>query len=1765
MPLHPIAVVDQVLEEYRSYLLTEFRARDPKLRAALQEALDRPLFLAQEAFFQAHRPFKSGAPWRELGLDARLAQAMEQRTRSKYAYLHQSEAIRHLLSPSATPLVVTTGTGSGKTECFLLPVIQNALEDASRFSRSGLTAILVYPMNALANDQQERIREYLEASGHTYVRVARYDRSTTEAERQSLRRNPPHILLTNYMMLEYLLVRPADRRALFANHRCRYVVLDEVHTYRGSLGANIALLFRRLRAHLREAVQDWAVEELAEGRRFPTLLPVATSATIKSVDEVDQTAQRSPEEVRRLRDEAVKDFLSRLTGFTPGDFRVLGEELRELEVPPEAHWTAEPVAVQPPPAHDMEAVRRTLTLLAGLPEQTSLEQAVRSARILWALNELLARKPLSLSQIASELRTTVPERQQADPARLAAEVHAALVAGAALPEDMPGGLRLRTHRFIRGGWRFHRCVDPACGQLYAMGQERCTCGRNTAPLYLCRSCGADALRFIGDDDTLPSRLIPDDSRGNAENEWLLYDRDRLELAGDEEGSAEPKLARKKMKDRSVLVGTFDPQTCTFASEPLYPTNVVLAPARNTCLACGSTANAGRILTSVALGTSAAVRVLAEGLVEGLAEQNRHRPDHDHKERLLIFADSRQDAAHQARFITYAGRYDRMRRRLVRVLEQHGPLSIQEAVQALMTWGVEAQDNPHVKKYKRADFLPKPIQAKACAWEEAPLLDDLALSAGYRATVLNLGLVGVRYDRLEQYVAKEGQTLAAHLGIATGQLAHLARCLLDEMRRRGALSRRMLCYHPSNPRCPEEFKEAADWERRMKTPQGYSCNEKGEPKGYRDSAEVPQGVQSNNFWRRHGAGGSGPSLERKFKHLLKRMGGVEPSEELLEELLACLMPVYITTSKLSGYRETIELLQVNADSIQLALVAPEERYRCTVCNVRMPWAVQGSPCPTCHGVLEPWPAQEVEQNRYVQRIRNEKLLPLEAGEHTAQVTGDARIALEEEFKGSPEESKLNVLSCSPTLEMGIDVGGLDAVVLRNVPPRPDNYAQRGGRAGRRSRVGIVVGYARSTPHDAYFYDKPQEMIAGEVPAPAIGLGNRDVVLRHLNAIALGAAEPGLAGRMGEYLTLQGTLVEEKVEELLAALEAQREHAVALALEAWGPEILGPAGLGTADRLRAALAEQPTRIRELFERVRQQLLELEKAIEQWTKLGRGDWAALSAMELKRRLLGLPSEKKGRQSMEEADDRSAGHPMRRFAEFGLLPGYEFPSEPATLRLLGDRDEDEPITVVRRFGLAQYQPEAPAHARSHRWRVVGLDMSSPWNPKGEAPTWVYTVCGGCGLRFQAQKVSCPRCGRSDGLGKALPGYEFGGFLAVRNDTPVLEEEERLSMSSLLRCFPQWDTAVAARWELPTGWWSELRHEEEVRWVNESREPTESERQRGLPQLHSEARGFYLCPACGRVLTLDSEEQDKGKGRKRARKADEDDRYGHTKGCPRYGKEPEPLAITTKTPATTLRLRVRLPAELSDEEYQRWGQSLGYALRIGMRHLYMLDGPEIEFVLEPAWQSHEGGRPHQQGSLTFIDPAVGGSGFLERAAHELQLVAKRALEHLEHEGCETACYRCLKSYQNQRVHSLLSWPLVVPDLDALARAAPVETAAGTDDPRPWLEAYAAGVGSPLELRFLRLFEQHGLAVDKQVPVSVDPGGPPISVADFVIKGSRVALYVDGAAFHHGRQLRRDRFIRDRLRHGQMGWRVEELQASHLSAGRELVERLRTLAEQGGG
>jgi hypothetical protein len=708
--------------------------------------------------------------------------------------------------------------------------------------------------------------------------------------------------------------------------------------------------------------------------------------------------------------------------------------------------------------------------------------------------------------------------------------------------------------------------------------------------------------------------------------------------------------------------------------------------------------------------------------------------------------------------------------------------------------------------------------------------------------------------------------------------------------------------------------------------------------------------------------------------------------------------------------------------------------------------------------------------------------------------------------------------------------------------------------------MVIGYARSTPHDQYFYDKPREMIAGEVPAPAVNLGNRDVIVRHLYAIVFGAANPGLSGKMVDYVEPKGTLKEEAITALIEAVKLQTDHAIRLARDAWGPDVLGRAQL-TEDELRQHLSSLPERVRHLFECTARQVIELRTALERYVEQLQGRHAGVRAADLVARLLGIPSDQ--RRQNQEADDRSAGYPLRRFAEFGLLPGYEFPSEPASLRLLGDPHEEDPISVTRRFGIGQFQPDAHVYARSRRWKVIGLDTSAPWNPQSDTPTWTFRICGTCGLRYNADQPRCPRCATA-GPGIAHPAYDFAGFLAKREERPILDEEERFAVRNLVRLHPQWDGSVAGRWTVGPGWALRLSRIEEVRWVNEGRPPTPNDLQAGIIMLHQQAKGYLICPSCGNILEQPAPVQAARGGRRNVQnRLGAQATNGHSNSCPIRGNNPVAVGITTSGKVEILRLVLPVPHSTPKPDIEPWGLTLGYALLSGIQHHFMLGSGEMDFELEGPWDTGETSARYGVVSLAFIDPSLGGSGYLERVAENLHLVAARAIDHLDHRDCQTACYRCLKSYYNQRFHDQLVWPLAIPYLEELRhsepRRRPLETG-DIDDPRPWLEAYAAGVGSPLELRFLRLFEEHGFHPEKQVPVSPIEGGAPISVADFAVPQRRIAIYIDGAAFHAGANLRRDRFIRNRLREASPPWKIVELRAADLSRGAELAREMLRLS-----
>ena len=1723
--LHPIRVLDNVIESYRDYLTTEFRARDPQLRKALEDALDQEKFLAQEPYFSAHRPFPQHEKWAELPLDARLAAAIAGRARSEYAFLHQSQAIRHLLGESATPMVVTTGTGSGKTETFLAPVLQAAIDDTVKnHKKAGMVAIIIYPMNALANDQLERIQGYLKSSDwEGSVNVRMYNRTTDETEREEMRRHPPHILLTNYQMLEYLLVRPKDRESLFDGHRMRFVVFDEVHTYRGGLGTNVALLVRRLRAHLRRATPD-----------RPAPIFVGTSATIRS--NIPGVSSET----------AVKEFFGKLVAESIDNIHVINETKVHLNIPADAHYSKAPYT-HGPDLEDPLAIQKALCNLVDLPENTPIAEATRQARILWDLNDWLSANPLSISDL-TELVYAKPERASWDKELIRQELITALRIGAALPEGTPGNLRLRAHRFIRGGWEFYRCLNPECGKLFPKGEEKCDlCGSRTAPLYLCRACGADYWRMtglpegVGELKPYPEITIAT-TEAEQPTEWLLFRpehwKDEFDQADEddqveeeqEDYEAGPTRKPKKASRKNVRMdGSLDTETLVFdADKHSQPYPFSLYSSRRKCPACGSTGGPRQIITRVSLGTSAAVKVLSEGLMEALPIDPQAD---DKKKRLLVFADSRQDAAHQARFVHFASRYDRMRNRVVSVLqEENQPITLQRVIEGLGKIGTDKHDNPHLPKVgiPRGDDLRRVL-----AYEEAPLLDDLAVNTRYRATLENLGLIAVTYDGLDDFVANYGTEISAALHIHQAQIGYWVTQLLDTFRRSGLLHRDLLRYHPAGQTL-RDVTSAAQWERRLQNPVGLPVGKDNYPALFKDDAgeNCPVGVTIKIVW---GKSHVPAAPQKTIQQLLKRMGAPTPDLDAIKNILRLLAHEgYLKRDNLHGIKgQPIELYQANDAVLLLALATEKTRVRCNTCTRVIPSGHEGLPCPRCEiGVMRRFSDVEMRKSRYANRALDPHSESLVAEEHTAQITASKRKVIEDEFKSS--KGAINFLACSPTLELGIDVGQLDSVLLRNIPPRPDNYAQRGGRAGRRSRVGLVLGYTRSTPHDQYFFDHPGEMIAGEVPAPVFGLGNRDAFVRHMYAIALGLTEPGLAGRMAEYISFNGVINQKKVDELLAGIISSIPMALEVIWDAFQSDVL-PQFDYSRELLKSKLDELPGRVQDAIQRTSIQVQKLHTSMDPAYSTGQDKRTFNRTFDIINSLLGLNNPNDNQQS----SDFGSAYPLRRLAEAGVLPGYEFPVEPATLRLLGDNDEWSALSTSRVAGLRQFQPGAPVYARGKRWKVIGLDLSSPWNPQGNQPAWNYQRCSSCQLVYNPQESpSCPRCGTASPA-RDLPAYAYAGFMARPDDSAVADEEDRAINRDIVEIHPSWKAErMAGKWKLADGWQLELRQNEDVRWINE-----------GPKNRQGISESYMLCTQCGKLLTVPQDKPKKGS--KTPARTGTEDPYGHSQNCPQRGQPGQVGAMYTEAKVETLRLIFPWVGNKDDELALRtWGTTLGEALLVGTQRHFALSPDDLGVLWEGVHTVQHGEKSVQQGVITFLDYSIGGSGYLLKLVNELGGVARRALEHLNHENCETACYRCLKTYQNQRIHTMLRWPVVISTLAGLAEEQPQELPVSSienGDPEPWKDAFAAGCASPLEHRFLKLMQEAGLDPEKQYAIA-DAAGRNFTVTDFAFPEKRLAIYVDGLAFHKGDRLRRDQAITQKLEALPNAWRVIRVTARGMTS-----------------
>jgi hypothetical protein len=1068
-----LTLAQTVQERYRRYLKTMFYFRDPELRASFEAVLDAGT-LAKGPYLEAMPVFASTETPREIftrllggAPDAGLLRALQG---ERALYRHQARAIE--TSAAERNFVVATGTGSGKTESFLYPILLHLYQEtrAGTLNRPGVRALVLYPMNALANDQRERLGEIAQTLADTNspfrFTFGQYIGETPEDEkdnsrnarefverrkagelvfRSEMRENPPHILLTNYSMLEYLLLRPADCK-LFDEGRAqfwKFIVLDEAHQYRGARGIEMALLLRRVKQRLRE------------GGRRDAFRCIATSASLVGGDKdaaaVAQFAQDLFDEPFEPRDlilgETVAMPVRGAIPLTAADYQTLYEWFHEQNVNADA--LAELGARLDIP---FDAAQEHAQMLGAW-----LERDARTER----LCSLTAAQTMDLGELALAVFPGLGPRER----EAALTRFIELVLAAQSPSTGAPLLSARYHLFLRALEGAYVLYQPTKRVL--LDRQMQVDGSAAFEVALCRECGQHY--FVG-------RII--------NGEWKEAVRDPTQdefgatylrpLSDDEESSEEDEDADagKNLDIHFLCAQCGKISRAELSCGHANILRVVKEAAHKDsdradqlprCGACGYQAAGRDPVREIIYGADGPHAVIATTLAQMLPQDRR---------KVLAFADGRQEAAYFAWYLddSYA---DVLHRNLLLKAIQRGAAASPD--------GLALRDVAHYlrSEYRAAKILPaatSELEIKRRVWRD--------LYREFLTDELRLALEGVGALRwtiqFPEWMETPRVLLDSPWELNEAQARDLMWLLLDTMR-----------YDHAIELLAEEGVEV-------------SWNDLGEHMAPRDFViGAPNRRKHVKSWDgEHG---------RRAKFLAKiltqkgftRDVAIQHAQNALREIWSSIVRNdRDAPSEMEQLWLTVrDGRRLNPNWYRVQPIVNQTLYRCDTCNRLQSVSVQ-EVCPrrNCNGKLVALAPSELEPNHY--RALYQDTLPgaLRVEEHTAQLDSDKARAFQREFR----EGKIHVLSCSTTFELGVDLGTLDTIFLRNVPPETFNYVQRVGRAGRRRGFpGFALTYCRRNPHDLYHFAEPQRMMSGRVNPPVLAIQNDKIISRHITAVALAA--------------------------------------------------------------------------------------------------------------------------------------------------------------------------------------------------------------------------------------------------------------------------------------------------------------------------------------------------------------------------------------------------------------------------------------------------------------------------------------------------------------------------------------------------------------------------------------------------------------------------------------------------------------------------------------
>ncbi|MEZ5264723.1 MAG: DEAD/DEAH box helicase [Acidimicrobiales bacterium] len=1369
--LDPLQATQRIADSYRRYLITTFAPRHPVFHGEFVNAVSQGIDLTRGPYLQATAPFTPGCSVRQL-IDEGVLDRGFRRLGSGFPldrplHLHQEQAVRKVISHGRN-LVVSTGTGSGKTETFLVPILDHLFREAraGTLAEPGVRALLLYPMNALANDQLKRLRRLLaEVPDITFGRYTGETKQTkTQAlshfrdnypdepelanelhSREQMQESPPHLLLTNFAMLEYLLLRPHDHR-LFdggTGGHWRFIVLDEAHVYDGAKGAEVAMLLRRVRDRVlrseRGRLRCFATSAtLGRGEvDHPQLTDFASKLFDETFEWLDDDPSRQDVVI------ATRQSLQR----GQASFQLADEAIYQLRDAYRCGSTATELA---------QLARQHETRTPDAGDHESAEQYLHR---LLADDERLIELQRQLGDGTKPLRD-LASRVFPGPggdASVTALVELA-VAAKENPDDSPL-LPARYHFFARALEGAFVCLhgghDGRQPRLRVARHAHCpSCSgpSRQVPMFelgICRHCRAVHLIGKVDLDGEAMTFRPwrtKDSDEGARRDLLLLnspigeeDEDEAALDVDPEGD---NAAVMLCPGCGALAEQGVPH-CACTPRPAAVEAILLKPAKGathgritTCRACrvrDRNEPVGPLLT----GNDAPVAVIATDLYQEIPPGTDSDAQYDVGEgrKLLVFADSRQDAAFFAPYLDQT--YHRgVQRRL-----------IADAVATLAKGDLIPQSADLVRHvYQAADralVFPQENSAITNRAEVSAWLMEELLGIGRRNSLEGSGILEISVALGRAWRPPEA---LLRLGFTADECSDLVQLLLTTVRQGGAIS----------------ALDQTDLAEERYAPRNREVGIRREQPGNAVISWCP------------GRGGN-RRIELIEKVLAAKRASASPLD-VLQGLWQVLTDRELALVSYNGPRGQGKLWRLDSQRFEFRPLTAEHRpYRCDTCG-QLTWRTVAAICPTrgCAGTVAQVDDLDVlRQSHYHRLYRELQPIGMEIQEHTAQWTAEEAARIQDEFV----RGKVNALSCSTTFELGVDVGEVQAVLLRNMPPSPANYVQRAGRAGRRvDSAALVVTFAQRRNHDRAYFANPIPMIDGTITPPVIKTDNAIIVRRHMHSVAFAAferkyyEETGAAHRnVGHFFLPQSGTEGIAADDFLAWLRT-RPSQLGQALRRIVPAELA-SSLGLDDwRWVDALVEESddeptwgwlTRAHS----VRHEIERLDELIEDAARDKNPQ--AMQRYQGMRRYL--------------ADHRQL---VDFLASRNVLPKYGFPVDVVELDVHHAGDGVSAKVELQR----DLQLAISEYALGIRWSPPsGCGRASVWRrPEKEWPRYQWAVCAMCGRYRQdpASVGACPVCQSAVTAGRqgtvVEPVYGFRGKAVGRSGKPARCAEGRSSATSV-------------------------------------------------------------------------------------------------------------------------------------------------------------------------------------------------------------------------------------------------------------------------------------------------------------------------------------------------------------------------------------------------